>query len=446
MQTRTDPPGIPSASGWRRWVPGTLFARVALIIVIGLAITQLLAFASIRYERDLAMRALMMTGIELDIASSVAVLNRLPAAERADWLDRLERPNYRFALTGTVQGAAPASASMRSFATAITEAVQPFPVIEVVQAPELHQSLQLQVRLSDGSDLIVHARRVERPISAWVLWALALQLVVLAGCAWLAVRLITRPLQQLAAAADALGPDLKGLTLDEAGPSEVARAARAFNAMQRRITLYTNERVEILAAISHDLQTPITRMRLRADMLGDETDREKFRQDLESMDALVREGVSYARTLHGDTETPRRLDIDALLASMSADYEDSGQAVQLEGRVGEPVLTRPHALRRILMNLIDNALKFGREVRVQVRTEPQGLVIAVLDDGPGIPAEQLDAVLQPFYRLEGSRNRSTGGTGLGLAIANQLAMAMGARLALINRPGGGLEARLTLSL
>lgn len=446
MQTRPDPPRVSSASGWRRWMPGTLFARVALIIVIGLAITQLLAFASIRYERGLAMRALMMSGIEMDIASSVAILNRLPAAERADWLDRLERPNYRFALKGTVQGASPASALMRSFAAAITEAVQPFPVIEVVQPPELRQSLQLQVRLNDGSDLIVHARRVERPISAWVLWALALQLVVLAGCAWLAVRLITRPLQQLAAAADALGPDLKGVTLDEAGPSEVARAARAFNAMQRRITLYTNERVEILAAISHDLQTPITRMRLRADMLGDETDREKFRQDLESMDALVREGVSYARTLHGDTETPRRLDIDALLASMSADYEDSGQAVQLEGRVGEPVLTRPHALRRILMNLIDNALKFGREVRVQVRTEPEGLVIAVLDDGPGIPPEQLDAVLQPFYRLEGSRNRSTGGTGLGLAIANQLTMAMGARLTLVNRPGGGLEARLTLSL
>ncbi|MFS2055758.1 sensor histidine kinase, partial [Variovorax sp. CT11-76] len=165
---------------------------------------------------------------------------------------------------------------------------------------------------------------------------------------------------------------------------------------------------------------------------------------LDAMKSLVREGVTYARTLHGATEPPLRVDADALVQSMLADYEDAGQPVRLEGRAGAPIVTRPNALRRILANLIDNALKFGTEVSVRVQPEAAGgqLRIAVVDNGPGIPADELDAVLKPFYRVESSRNRDTGGTGLGLAIAQQLATAMGAQLRLANRPEGGLEASL----
>jgi signal transduction histidine kinase len=216
--------------------------------------------------------------------------------------------------------------------------------------------------------------------------------------------------------------------------------------MQKRIAGYMAERVEILAAISHDLQTPITRMRLRTDLMDSEPDRHKFRQDLDEMHALVREGVTYARTLHGATEPPLRVDADALFESMLADYEDAGQQVRLEGRMGAPIVTRPNALRRIVMNLIDNALKFGDDVRLQVHAEAGKLVVAVVDNGPGIPPDELQQVLKPFYRVESSRNRSTGGTGLGLAIAHQLATAMGAELALRNRSEGGLEARLTLDI
>jgi len=224
----------------------------------------------------------------------------------------------------------------------------------------------------------------------------------------------------------------------------VAHAARAFNAMQKRIAGYMAERVEILAAISHALQTPITRMRLRTDLMDNEQDRGKFRQDLDAMNALVREGVTYARTLPGATEPPCRIDADALFESMLADYEDSGERVLLEGRAGAPIVTRPNALRRILTNLIDNALKFGTDVRLQVRIDGDRLALLVVDNGPGIPPDDLENVLKPFYRVENSRNRSTGGTGLGLAIAHQLAMAMGAELTLRNRDEGGLEARLTM--
>jgi signal transduction histidine kinase len=426
--------------------PRSLFARVTLIIVVGLTVAQLLTFAAIRYERGIAMRELMMRGIELDIASSVAIFDRLPAAERDGWLARLERRNYRFALGGSVAaGIDPDSAMSRQFASAIVDALRPFDVVKVVQVPEPREGLQIQVRLSDGSALIIHARRVDMPVSSWVMWALLLQGVVLAVCAWYAVRLVTRPLAELAAAADELGPDLKAQTLAEDGPTEVAHAARAFNAMQRRIAGYMAERVEILAAISHDLQTPITRLRLRTDLMDNEDDRRKFRQDLDAMNELVREGVTYARTLHGATEPPCRIDADALFESMVADYEDAGQQVLLEGRIGAPIVTRPNALRRILTNLVDNALKFGTDVRIRVQADAGRLVVAVLDNGPGIPPDQLEAVLQPFYRVENSRNRSTGGTGLGLAIAHQLSMAMGAELKLQNRAEGGLEARLAMT-
>ncbi|CAN7353137.1 ATP-binding protein [Variovorax sp. LjRoot84] len=427
-----------------RLIPRSLFSRVTLIIVVGLAIAQLLTFAAIRYERSMALRELMMSGIERDIASSIAILDRLPAAERASWLGRLERRNYRFMLDGSVTAPAPATPLAQEFAAAIVNALHPFEVVKVAQVAEPTEGLRIQVKLADGSPVIVDARRVGMPVSNWVMWLLAIQLVVLAVCAWFAVRLVTRPLARLAAAADELGPDLKARTLGEEGPTEVAHAARAFNAMQRRIAGYMAERVEILAAISHDLQTPITRMRLRTELMDNEKDQLKFRQDLDAMNALVREGVTYARTLHGATEPPLRIDADALLESMVADYEDSGQAVQLEGRIDAPIVTRPNALRRILVNLIDNALKFGSDVRVRVHAEADRLVVAVLDNGPGIPPDELEAVLKPFYRVESSRNRSTGGTGLGLAIAHQLAMAMGAELSLHNRSEGGLEARVTL--
>jgi signal transduction histidine kinase len=446
MPTHADVPANRSrATGWRRLIPRTLFARVTLIIVVGLAIAQLLTFASIRYERGIALRELMMSGIERDIASSIAILNRLPADERESWLERLERRNYRFVLGGTVTGPAPEAPAIREFAQAIVNALRPFEVVGVAQVPGPQEGLQIQVRLADGSSVVVHARRVAMPVSDWVMWVLAVQLAVLAACAWFAVRLVTRPLVRLAAAADELGPDLKAAALDETGPTEVAHAARAFNAMQRRIAGYMAERVEILAAISHDLQTPITRMRLRTDLMDNEKDQVKFRQDLDAMNTLVREGVTYARTLHGATEPPCRIDVDALLESMVADYEDSGEPVVLEGRVDAPIVTRPNALRRILVNLIDNALKFGSEVRVRVQLNADRWVVSVVDNGPGIPPDQLDAVLKPFYRVEGSRNRSTGGTGLGLAIAQQLAVAMGAELKLRNREEGGLEARLTMT-
>lgn len=428
----------------QRLIPSTLLARVALLVMLGMGVAQLLTYMAIRHEREQALMRLMISGVERDIASSVALIDRLPAGERQDWFPKLERPNYSFSLEGTVGSAAPTDPALARFAQVVADALQPFPVLAMGQLGDRPDAVRMQLRLSDGLPLYIVARRVPMPVSGWVTWLLAGQLLVLAGLAWLAVRLVTRPLARLAAAADQLGPDLQPVVVAEAGPAEVVRAARAFNAMQQRIAGYLNERMQILAAISHDLQTPITRMRLRVDLMDDMPDADKFRQDLEAMRSLVHEGVNYAKTLQGSDEKVRRLDLDALLRSIVNDYADTGSPVTLEGAAGQPIRTRPHALRRILGNLIDNALKYGQRADVHLRLQAGHCYIDVCDTGPGIPEEQLTAVLQPFYRVEASRNRDTGGSGLGLAIAHQLSLSLGGTLRLHNRPEGGLRASLQL--
>jgi signal transduction histidine kinase len=425
-------------------LPSTLLARVTLLVMLGMAAAQLLTYWAIRHERGQALMNLMVSGIEHDIASSVAILDRLPAAERSAWFPRLERPNYAFSLEGAVDTAPPASPALARFAEMVANALRPYPVMALGQVRDRPEAVRLQVRLGDGSMLYVLARRVPMPVSEWVTWLLLAQWVVLAFLAWLGIRLATRPLERLAAAADRLGPDLQPSLVEESGPSEVTRAARAFNAMQRRMAGYLNERMQILAAVSHDLQTPITRMRLRVDLMEGAPEADKLRQDLDAMRALVEEGVTYAKTLQGAQEKVRRLDLDALVRGIANDYADMGSAVSVSGEAGEPVDSRPHALRRIIVNLVDNALKYGRRADVGVRVANGQVHIDICDEGPGIPEDQLTAVLQPFYRLEGSRSRETGGTGLGLAIAHQLALSLGGSLSLHNRPEGGLRASVVL--
>jgi signal transduction histidine kinase len=271
------------------------------------------------------------------------------------------------------------------------------------------------------------------------------QLALLLVCTWLAVRTAIRPLTRLSRAVDDLDPNGQGIRLDESGPTEVAYAAVAFNTMQQRIATYVKERMQLLAAISHDLQTPITRMKLRAEFMDDGVEKDKLWNDLSEMQHLVQEGVAYARSMDTSTEASRRLDLDSFLDSLVFDYLDMGKDVQLCNTNGAVIDARPHALRRVLVNLVDNALKFAGAAHIEVLSHKDNrLSILVLDRGPGIAEGELNEVLKPFYRVESSRNRDTGGTGLGLAIAQQLTLSMGGTLRLYNREGGGLCAELTL--
>jgi signal transduction histidine kinase len=231
--------------------------------------------------------------------------------------------------------------------------------------------------------------------------------------------------------------------LPEKGPEEVSRAARAFNTMQARLARYIRDRTRVLAAMSHDLKTPITRLRLRSELLGDPQMKEKFTKDLDEMESMVGATLDFLRGLE-NRETVKPVDIMALLESLQADLRETGSAVEIEGATVKPYPGEPQALKRCLGNLIENAVKYGQSARVLVDDNDARLEIRIQDRGPGLPPAELEKVFEPFYRVEGSRSRDTGGTGLGLTIARGIAEAHGGRLSLRNREEGGLEATLEL--
>jgi signal transduction histidine kinase len=306
----------------------------------------------------------------------------------------------------------------------------------------------VSLRLRDGTPLrlVLRAQRDfswSRPHSSrWLLYAIMFPLC-LGLLAYVVARMTTRPLGRLARAATALGADINQPPLPESGPYEVRHAAMAFNAMQARIRRYIEERTALLAAITHDLQTPLTRLRLRLEKVGDENLRDKLVADLAAMQRMIREGLDLAMSLDSGG-TMERVDLDSLLASVCADAADSGQDVTLSGETHVSIRAFPVALQRCLANLIDNAVKYGGYARVSAGREGNKAVIGVTDGGPGIPEAQLEKVFDPFYRLETSRSRETGGTGLGLTIARNIARQHGGTLTLRNTPSGGLECMLSL--
>ncbi|MEK1934140.1 MAG: ATP-binding protein [Pararhizobium sp.] len=431
--------------GIRFW-PVSLRARLFVILFAGLFVAYGLSFSVLFIERYMSAKAVMLNTLETDIATSIAILDRLPANERADWLARLSRGSYRFVLGPGVPGVPDLSERAAEIAARIEEAAGHKFALRVESIPRDGQRLQAHLSLSDGSPLTIDVTpRGVMPIAEWLPYVLAIQMALIVLCTGFAVRLAIRPLEQLASAADSLDPNRKGSPMSEDGPSEVANAARAFNSMRERIAHYLEERVQILAAISHDLQTPITRMRLRAEMAEESNEKDKLIRDLGEIERLVQDGIAYARSAHGNAEKVSRIDIASFVESMVYDYQDTGKAVRVVGTAEGTVQTKPHALRRILSNFIDNALKFAGAAEISVERRDNGAIaITVMDRGPGIPDDQLEAAMQPFYRLEQSRNRETGGTGLGLAIAQQLASAIGGSARLYNRECGGLAAEVVV--
>jgi signal transduction histidine kinase len=306
-------------------------------------------------------------------------------------------------------------------------------------------SVLTQVQLQDGAwatfDTQVTSEAVGLP------WRLLGTLLILLGAvlvlSYVAVRWVTRPLHALADAADELGRDINRPPLKEAGPVEVHRAAHAFNTMQARLIGVIEERTRLLTAMSHDLKTPLTRMRLRTELLDDDVLRQKFDHDLVEMETMVTQTLEFMRGL-SQREPEQDLDVMALLQSLQADNEAMGRIVTIEGKVSRPCRGVPQFLKRCISNLVDNATLYGERAEIRVDEDPANLTLRIRDQGPGIPDGALETVFEPFYRLEASRSRETGGTGLGLSIARNIARAHGGEVQLRNHPDGGLEALLTL--
>jgi signal transduction histidine kinase len=281
------------------------------------------------------------------------------------------------------------------------------------------------------------------------LWHLALTLTVVIGVSLIAVRWVTRPLQHMAVAANAFAHDLDAAALDVTGPAEVRRAAEAFNFMQARLRQLVVERGRALAAVSHDLRTPLTRMRLRTELIADATLADKLNADIDTMRSMVDGVLTYLRGME-DAEPQQTINMDALLHSIVEDERSLGRKVEVLERANGAALPAPYAgklsiLRRAISNLIDNAVAHGDAVTVRLDDSPAELRIVIEDDGPGIPEADLVRVTEPFVRLDASRSLESGGVGLGLAIVRDAAAYHGGRLILENRGSGGVRASLALA-
>lgn len=471
-------------------VPRSLFGRLVAVLLAGLVVTQFAGFAiHMQERRDLLAQASGMQAAQR-IADIVRLLDPLGPAERDRLASILSAPPMAIRLGPQPMPAAPEDADRKArtalFGTLLERTLgEEFPAqVAVTQFPgapgsasgprpgwpgaEMGMGMRMgmgmgmgpghmsyfgrpalslvaQVRLRDGTLVTFDSRQ---PASAESLpyRLLASLVVLLAGVvlvSLLAVRWATRPLNTLAGAAEELGRDIQRPPLPEAGPVEVRRAARAFNTMQSRLARFIGDRTRIFAAMSHDLKTPITRLRLRAELLDDPAVRGKFAADLAEMESMVGSTLDFLRGLES-AEAARPIDVAALLESLQADFSEGGAKVSVDAGGLRPYPGRAQALKRCLANLVENAVKYGGAAKVTALDGADRLEIRIRDEGPGIAAAELDRVFDPFYRVEASRNRETGGTGLGLTIARSIARGHGGDVVLRNHPEGGLEATLTL--
>ncbi len=306
------------------------------------------------------------------------------------------------------------------------------------------QLYDVSITIPGGDMLLFRLAQGQRvaPLPRSLLFNLILLALLTAIAVYAVTRGITRPLSALARAAEAVGRDLRQPPLQERGSREVRDAARAFNTMQERMQRHVDSRTRVLAAMSHDLKTPLTRLRLRMTTLDDPDMQFRVDRDLDEMESMVHGALTLLRGLNDD-EPAEAVDINELLSTLQGEFAEVGTPFEVHGRVRLLYAGKPMALKRCLTNLISNATKFGGGVSVQLE-DGMAVVIAVRDKGSGIPAEHLAHVFEPFYRVESSRNRDTGGTGLGLCIARDIAQAHGGALTLTNLPQGGLQATLTL--
>ena len=305
--------------------------------------------------------------------------------------------------------------------------------------------LTLSVSLSDGNWLnVATGFRPDRTGWAWpsvVSMSLAALAVMLVAA--LTVRRITRPLKALSNAAEKLGRGEDMEPLAETGPAELQRATAAFNAMQERLTRFVRDRTAMLAAISHDLRTPLTSLRLHAELVEEGETRAKLLAILEEMQRMTEVTLAFAREQAAREET-RPVDLSALVQSLCDDLADLGMEVAFAGANRALLSCRPVSIGRALRNIIENAVAYGDRARVALEETPGEYAIVIDDDGPGIPEEDQERVFGPFVRLEESRSRETGGIGIGMAIARSILRAHGGDITLANRGQGGLRATISL--
>ena len=460
-----------------RFLPKSLFGQTLLILLVGLIISHAAGSWIYTLDREQAVRAVGGFVVAQRITNLTRLVQETPHDSRARIVAALSDPAFRVTLS-TQPPATTGTGDDAQIAQAVKDYLVEQLALESGREPHVSASwsapnfggwhpmmghgpmmhgfgafgpfagfrdLQVAVPLSDGQWLVFGTALPQGgpAVSRQFVASMALMAVILLVVSIWAVRRVTAPLAALAGAAERLGNDLNAPPMPETGTIETRQASRAFNTMQARLRGLIENRTRMLAAISHDLRTPLTLLRLRAENVQDASEREKILATVAEMDAMIGATLQFARD-EAAAETRRRTDITSLLASVLDDMADAGLPVSMEP--APPILAdcQPAALRRALSNLLDNAVKYGRQARAAIRSRPNCVEITIDDEGPGIPEDELAHVFQPFYRVESSRSRDTGGIGLGLAIALSIVQANGGQLTLLNRTGGGLRAIVTL--
>lgn len=439
----------------RLW-PRSLAARTALVLLVGLVIVQAAGLAIHALDRIDLQRLAQARDVALRVVGAYRIVMTTPPDRRQEVLSQLRRPP---GLTAELTSDPPVAelADGVPFGQRIMRVnlnmvplmgVPRWRELRIVTVPDRHVTIAMHLPDGDWLNLTVPTEPLRPWHSPTFLAAFLLMTVTAALLTLWAVRRLTAPVRTLAAAAEALGRDVNAPPLPEGGPSEVATAATAFNTMAARIRRFVEDRTELLTAIGHDLRTPITRLKLRAEFVEDDEQRGKMLADLEELEAMVSATLAFGRDAR-TTEQVASLDLAELLRTVLDETGDARPDTASKlGYEGPPHLTmraRPLALKRALANLVSNAVAYGGSARVRLLPPRDGTVtIEVEDDGPGIPPGELERMFEPFHRGEPSRNRETGGVGLGLPIARNILRAHGGDVALANRPMGGVKATVTL--
>jgi protein-histidine pros-kinase len=458
--------------------PQSMFARLLWVWLMGLTLVLGAAAWLTLNERTARVQVVLHAKLTQDLAASADWLDTLSPNQRQQWLEdkgqgkrrerwRLEAPKAWSSnpnpLPPHVRPLAIYLASELAPRQPLVQHLTPLRDRERHDEDEGHYPERsrgqtwVSLLLTDGTQVYArlpatfpsHAEMDRSGFGSGTDWGLV-ALTVLVGLAvltWLAVIYATRPLKRMTQAARDLANHPNQAPLPEDGPLEVRQAAQAFNHMQAQLQRHMAQQTQVLAAIAHDLQTPLTRLRLKTEWVNDESLRQRMQADLSEMQGLVQDGLALARSWHAQPQR-QPVHLNQLLQTQLSEWEDLGWAVQVQGADSDCLVnTDVAALRRVLGNVVHNAITYGQRAMVTLFCQDPNQLghwcIVVEDEGPGLPESDLQTVLQPFVRQESSRNRQTGGTGLGLSIAQNLMAALGGSLVLTNRPQGGL--RVTLS-
>jgi two-component system osmolarity sensor histidine kinase EnvZ len=432
----------------KRILPRSLFARSLLILLTPVILAQMVA-TFVFYDRHWET---MIDRLAFAVAGEIAfVIEEIEldasAAERSDTIARVARTTD---LIVTLEPGARLPAERQRFVgmleTTLADALakkvrRPF----TINTRIAHEWYEVRVQLADGVLRVLSPeRRLFSPTTyIFILWMIGSALVLI-GVAILFMRNQIRPIRRLAEAADRLGKGREVKDFRPEGASEVRKAAAAFLVMRDRIQRQLVQRTEMLAGVSHDLRTPLTRMKLQMAMMGDGPDLEALRADVAEMETMVEGYLAFARGEGGESAVPT--DLGRLIGDLLADARREGAEVEATVPDGLVLDVRPNALRRGLANLVANAVRYAGRCWVTARRYGPVVEIHVDDDGPGIAPEMREEVFRPFFRLEESRNHDTGGAGLGLANARDVVRGHGGDLVLEASPRGGLRATIRLPM